>query len=97
MPQGCDVADIGIAGIDRDARNVVGLFEAQVFKGRPAIRGAIHAIAPGGTVAVVAFAGADPDDPGLAEFYEIGISIEFFILPARPVRGGVGDCDRAYG
>ncbi len=56
------VHDVGVRRMEPDARDVVGVLQADVLERRAAIRGLVDAVAPGGGVPLVAFAGADPDD-----------------------------------
>jgi hypothetical protein len=62
MPERGDVHDLGIARVNDDAADVVGIAKTHVGPGFAPVEGAIHAVTPGRALAVVRFAGSRPDD-----------------------------------
>ena len=63
---GGDERDLGVAGVKNDAVDVLGILEPDVRKGLAAIGGLPDAISPARGLTIVRFAGADPDDVGVA-------------------------------
>jgi hypothetical protein len=59
-----DPGDVGIARVENDAVNALGLVEAVVLPGLAAVDGFVDAVADGHGVARIAFTRADPDDVG---------------------------------
>ena len=57
-----DEDHVGVRRVDDHLADVACVFEAFLFPCRAAIDGPVDAIAPGGTLAVVGFTGAGPDD-----------------------------------
>ncbi len=63
--QGGDINVIGVARMDDDLADVVGVGQAGVAPGFPRVAGEEDAITPGHAVACVGLARADPDDLGI--------------------------------
>src|SRR5439155_8674583 len=59
------VDDAGVARIDQDARDVLGLAQAHIAPGAAAILALIDAVPVGDAALVVVLAGAYPDDRGI--------------------------------
>src|SRR5437868_13395647 len=57
-----DEHDVVIRGIDDDAIDVLGVAKAHVLERRSAVGRFVNAVAPRGALAVVRFAGADPNE-----------------------------------
>src|SRR5262249_19144531 len=59
------VGEVGVARIDPDSRDAIGIFEPDVRPGFAAVVAAVHPVAERGVVARILFAGADIDDVGI--------------------------------
>ncbi len=62
VAEGSHVNHVGISGIDHDAADVMSGGESHVLPGLAGVHGFVDAIAPGGTLTIVGFTGANPHD-----------------------------------
>src|SRR5262249_6728781 len=61
-PLGGDVDDVGVARVDQDFADVLGVLEADVLPGLAAVVGAVDAVAVGDAALAVVLPRTDPDD-----------------------------------
>jgi hypothetical protein len=91
-PLGGDVNHVGVARVDEDSADMLGVFQTDVLPRLAGVVGAIEAIAITDAALAVVFAGADPDDLRIPGVQRDGADrIRSFIVEDRsPGRTGIG-------